>query len=223
MDLGSNMDRQRRIGLTGGIATGKSTVSRLLVERFGLPVLDADTFARQALSPGSPGAQRVIERYGQQVVKGGVLDVRAPRGRSPLTVDRAELGRIVFADEQERRWLERLVHPLVEERFSAEMRCLAESPVVVLMIPLLFETGVQSLCTEIWLVDCDEQQQLDRLLQRDKLTPEEAHHRIEAQWPLAMKRALADVVINNHKSAKPRIVEEHLATQVELHLSSQQG
>lgn len=179
--------RQRRIGLTGGIASGKSSVGALLAAR-GLPVLDADVYARAALAPGSAGTRAVLERYGEQVRAGG--DAAA-------TIDRAALGAIVFADPAERAWLERLVHPLVRARFEAELQRLATEPVVVLMIPLLFEAGLEGLCSEVWLVDCDESQQLQRLMARDGLSEGDARARIAAQWPLARKRALADVVLDN--------------------------
>ncbi|MEB3266075.1 MAG: dephospho-CoA kinase [Cyanobacteriota bacterium] len=177
---------QRRIGLTGGIATGKSSVGRLLAER-GLPLLDADVYAREALAPGSPGAAAVLARYGAQV-QGAVASTQ---------LNRAALGRIVFADAAERRWLEALVHPLVRQRLATELAARAAAPVVVLMIPLLFEAGLEGLCSEVWLVDCDEAQQQQRLMARDGLTAAEAQARMAAQWPLADKRAQADVLINN--------------------------
>ncbi len=175
---------QRRIGLTGGIASGKSSVGRLLAAR-GLPLLDADVYAREALAPGSTGATAVLERYG--------AGVRAPGGE----IDRAALGRIVFGDGAERRWLEQLVHPLVRGRFAAELEELGAEPLVVLVVPLLFEAGLETLCSEVWLVDCDETQQLQRLMARDGLGEADARARIAAQWPLARKRQLADVVLNN--------------------------
>jgi dephospho-CoA kinase len=189
---------QRRIGLTGGIASGKSTVGRLLAAR-GLPVLDADVYAREALAAGSPAALAVLERYGEQVhcADGG------------MALDRAALGRIVFADPTERRWLEQLVHPVVRERFAAELERQAGAPMVVLIIPLLFEAGLEDLCSTIWLVDCDEGQQLARLMARDRLSAADAHARLAAQWPLARKRALADVVLDNRGGP------EQLAAQVE--------
>jgi len=193
---------QRRIGLTGGIASGKSSVGRLLAAR-GLPVLDADLFAREALAPGSAGARAVLERYGDAV--------RVGAGQNGA-VDRAALGRIVFADAAERQWLEQLVHPLVRARFASELERLAAEPAVVLMLPLLFETGLESLCSEVWLVDCDEAQQLQRLLARDGLSDAEARARIAAQWPLARKRLLADRRIDN------RGEPEALAKQVQTAL-----
>ena len=180
---------QRRIGLTGGIASGKSSVGALLAAR-GLPVLDADRYAREALAPGTTATQTVLERYGERV-QGSRKDAEAP------SLDRAALGRIVFADAAERRWLEALVHPLVRQRFEQELAALAEVPVVVVMIPLLFEAGLEGLCSEVWLVVCDEEQQRRRLMARDGLAEPEAQARLAAQWPLERKRALADQLIDN--------------------------
>jgi dephospho-CoA kinase len=181
---------QRRIGLTGGIATGKSRVAELLAGRHGLPVLDADRYAREALAAGSAGEQAVLARYGARV--------RAGSGG----IDRAALGRIVFSDATERGWLEALIHPLVRARFAADLAALAAAPVVVLMIPLLFEAGLEELCSEVWLVDCREDQRLQRLMARDRLSEVEARPRVAAQWPLERKRPLADLVIENSGAAE---------------------
>jgi dephospho-CoA kinase len=194
---------QRRIGLTGGIATGKSTVGQLLAERFGLPLLDADLYARGALAPGTPGARAVLARYGEAVAAG-----------AGDAIDRAALGRVVFADPLERRWLEQLVHPLVRQRFEAELERLAHAPVVVLMIPLLFEAGLESLCSEVWLVTCSPETQLQRLIGRDGLPEHEARGRIAAQWPLARKQALADRLISN--DGDPKALEQQLAAALAL-------
>jgi dephospho-CoA kinase len=194
---------QRRIGLTGGIATGKSTVGQLLAERFGLPLLDADLYARGALAPGTPGARAVLARYGEAVAAG-----------AGDAIDRAALGRVVFADPLERRWLEQLVHPLVRQRFEAELERLAHAPEVVLMIPLLFEAGLESLCSEVWLVTCSPETQLQRLIGRDGLPEHEARARIAAQWPLARKQALADRLI--HNDGDPEALEQQLAAALAL-------
>ena len=176
---------QRRIGLTGGIASGKSSVGRWLAQQ-GLPVLDADQFAREALKPDRQATNTVLQRYGATIQAEGTE-----------AIDRAALGRIVFEDPAERRWLEQLIHPIVRERFDQALTLNTKTPAIVLMIPLLFEAGLESLCSEIWLVDCDESQQLKRLIARDGLSPEAAQARIAAQWPLSRKRALADQVISN--------------------------
>ena len=179
---------QRRIGLTGGIASGKSSVGRLLEAR-GWPVLDADQYAHDALAPNTPASEAVVERFGAAV--GCASDL-----------DRKALGRIVFSDSDERRWLEALIHPVVRERFDQELDALRSEPVVVLMIPLLFEVGLESLCSEVWVVDCDKEQQLERLRRRDGLSPGDAEVRLDAQWPLSRKRALADRVIDNRGSSE---------------------
>ena len=181
--------QQRRIGLTGGIATGKSTVGRWL-EQLGLPVLDADVYAREALSPDSEATHAVLKRYGSRVQSAGSPEQSA-------VIDRTALGGIVFHDPAEKAWLEALIHPLVRKRFEGELFGLRNEPTVILMIPLLFEAGLEELCSEIWLVDCTEHQQLERLMQRDRLTEAEAQARISAQWAMERKRALADRLIVN--------------------------
>jgi dephospho-CoA kinase len=182
------MGQPRRIGLTGGIATGKSTVGRVLAERHGIPVLDADQMARDALAPGTAATLAVLQRYGREVQEAG---------SSPPSLDRPALARLVFADPTERRWLEQLIHPLVRAGFQTELEHLKAEPVVVLMIPLLFEAGLESLCTEIWVVECgSEEEQLHRLQARDGLNREAALERVRAQWPMGEKLARADLVIS---------------------------
>ena len=198
---------QRRIGLTGGIASGKSSVARLLQRDHGLPLLDADVMARQALAPGTAAARQVADRYGDRVLTAGSDPVAA-------VLDRSALGQIVFGDAAQRQWLEQLVHPIVREGFAAELQRLAAAPTVVLVVPLLFEAGLEPLCSEVWLVDCDEQQQLARLMARDNLSAGAAQARIAAQWPLARKRTLATRILDN------RSTPEALAPQVSQALGS---
>jgi len=189
---------QRRIGLTGGIASGKSSAGKLLQEKHGLAVLDADRYARDALAPGTTASQAVLNRYGQKLFCGDQLDRKA-------------LGEIVFNNPIERLWLEQLVHPIVQQMMDQEVIRLAEARTIVLMIPLLFEAGLESRCTEIWLVDCGEKQQLERLIARDNCTNQQALARINAQWPLARKRLLADRVINNRNGSGELEIEVAVA------------
>lgn len=185
---------QRRIGLTGGIASGKSSVGHYLAEQHALPVLDADAYAREALAPGTAATKAVLERYGSAVGEAGQ--------RSPASLDRSALGRIVFSDSRERRWLEQLVHPIVAKRFDVALEDLSAEPVVVLMVPLLFEAELESLCNEIWVVHCSTSQQLQRLMHRDQLSKPVAEARLAAQWPLETKTPLADTVIDNSGAAE---------------------
>ena len=189
---------QRRIGLTGGIASGKSSAGKLLQEKHRLAVLDADRYARAALAPGTTASQAVLNRYGQKLFCGDHLDRKA-------------LGEIVFNNPIERLWLEQLVHPVVKQMMDQEIIKLSDAKAMVLMIPLLFETGLESLCTEIWLVDCDEKQQIERLITRDNCTNQQALARINAQWPLARKRLLADRVINNRNGSDELEIEVAVA------------
>ena len=183
------MPRQRRIGLTGGIASGKSSVGRWLAQQH-VPVMDADQYAHDVLAPGEPAWQAVINRYGSAVLHPGT-DPTQP------ALNRAALGGIVFADAQERRWLEALIHPLVRKRFRIELQRLSSEPITVLMIPLLYEAGLDGLCTEVWVVHCSAAQQRERLIGRNTLSAEAAVQRIQAQWPLERKCQLADQVIDN--------------------------
>ena len=176
---------QRRIGLTGGIASGKSSVAALLKKR-GCPVLDADLYAREALTPGTSASNAVVARYGNRVIKDGTSEI-----------DRAGLASIVFNDPNERSWLEQLVHPIVQRRFDDALRALPDAPIVILMIPLLFEAGLEAWCSEIWVVRCTALQQKERLMARNNYTDTEATQRIAAQWPIDIKAQRADAVINN--------------------------
>ena len=194
----SALNPQRRIGLTGGIASGKSSAGKLLQEKHRLAVLDADRYARAALAPGTTASQAVLNRYGQKLFCGDHLDRKA-------------LGEIVFNNPIERLWLEQLVHPVVKQMMDQEIIKLSDVKAIVLMIPLLFETGIESLCTEIWLVDCDEKQQIERLIKRDNCTNQQALARINAQWPLARKRLLADRVINNRNGSDELEIEVAVA------------
>ena len=189
--------RQRRIGLTGGIASGKSSVSHFLAQQ-GIPVLDADVYAREALAPGSKAAETVLQRFGH-------LLHHPPEGREKVDaasrqIDRETLGQIVFNDAAERLWLEQLIHPIVKVRLEQEIELHSKSSALALVIPLLFETGLDKLCTEVWVVSCSKQQQQERLMTRNGLSAIAAARRIEAQWPLERKRLLADHVIDNSGS-----------------------
>jgi dephospho-CoA kinase len=174
--------KQRIIGLTGGIATGKTTVTDYLAKNFQLPILDADLYARQALT--EERLAKISDRYGKLIVD------------DHGNLDRRKLGAIIFSSEVERQWLEMLIHPYVQECLIAEAQKLA--PVTVVMaIPLLFEAKMEHLVSETWVVACDYQQQLQRLIERNHLSKNEAIERIASQMPQSEKKELADFVIIN--------------------------
>lgn len=176
---------KRLIGLTGGIATGKTTVSNYLADRYALPVLDADVYAREAVVKGSPIFLTICQRYGDQVKL------------STGELNRSALGEIIFNNPQEKQWLEAQIHPFVRDRFAQELQHLTNN-IVVLSIPLLFEANLMALVTEIWVVSCDRSLQIERLQQRNGLTPQQAEARINSQMPLTQKIALADWVLTNN-------------------------
>jgi dephospho-CoA kinase len=180
----SNKSDRRLIGLTGGIGTGKSTVSHYLATAYQLPILDADIYAREAVQLGSPILSAIAQRYSS--------DILLPDG----TLNRQHLGQIVFNNLDQRLWLEQQIHPYVRDRFVQEIdKLLART--VVLVVPLLFEAGMTDLVTETWVVYSSPQQQLERLMQRDHLTLEQAEARINSQMPIAEKCDRADVVLDN--------------------------
>ncbi len=176
---------KRLIGLTGGIGTGKTTVADYLADRYALPVLDADIYAREAVAQGSQILSAIFQRYGNQV--------KSADG----SLNRSALGEIIFNHPQEKQWLEQQIHPFVRDRFAQELQQL-KSKIVVLSIPLLFEANLMALVTEIWVVSCDRSLQIRRLQQRNGLTPQQAATRIASQMSLAQKVALADVVLTNN-------------------------
>lgn len=179
----------RIIGLTGNIASGKSSVARLLAER-GIPVIDADVLAREAVAPGSPALARIVERFG--------LEALAPDG----TLDRTALRRRVFGAPLELDALNAIVHPAVGRLrdVALDRQRAAGAPVVVCDIPLLFEAGLTGSVDTILLVDAPRDVRLDRLVRDRGLAPAEAMQMIAAQMPAELKRARADVVIDNDGS-----------------------
>ena len=190
---------QRRIGITGGIATGKSSVGRHLAA-LGIPVLDADRFAHKALAPGSEGETAVLQRYGKRVAAKSDSYIEDPKSNS--LINRKALGSIVFNEPDERDWLEQLVHPYVRTCFDEALVQLRDDPTVALMVPLLFESNLTALCSEVWVVHCRPEQQLKRLRQRNGLDEAAARARISAQWPLDRKKALADHLLDNSANAE---------------------
>lgn len=176
----------KTVGLTGGIACGKSTVARLLADR-GVATLDADQVARQVVEPGQPALAEIVMRFGD-----GVL-------RADGTLDRKGLGAIVFADPSARRDLEAITHPAIRAQTVGFLMAQAEAGAVAAVVEaaLLVETRSHRLYDELIVVGCSPQIQRTRLLSRDGFTEAEADQRLTAQLPLADKRAVATEYISN--------------------------
>ena len=176
-----------RVGLTGGIASGKSTVARVFRE-LGAHVLDADRIAREIVPPGSPALARIARAFGREMLR--------PDG----TLDRAALGAVVFADAGKRRVLEGILHPLILDEIDrrvAELERGDPEGMVFVEAALIFELGRQAEFDALVVVWADEEQQRRRMMQRDNLSLEEAGRRLDAQMPLSEKRGRAQFVIDN--------------------------
>jgi len=172
------------IGLTGNIATGKSTVAAML-GKLGACVIDADQLAHWAMRAGTEINRRIVERFGHEVLR--------PDGE----IDRSVLGPLVFADPRALRDLERIVHPVVVEETLHQIEA-CQQPVAVVEAIKLLEADMQKHCDAVWVVTCSRQQQIDRLTHMRDLTASQAELRVDAQPPIEEKIARADLVIDNH-------------------------
>lgn len=173
-----------RIGLTGGIASGKSSVAEIWAE-LGAVIVDSDVLAREVVEPGTGGLAEVVDRFGDRVL--------AADG----TLDRAALGQIVFGDPAARADLEAIIHPLVRLRAAEQEAAAPPESLVVQVIPLLVETGQEGSFDQVAVVDLDPELQVARLRQRNGLSEEQARARVEAQAGREERLAKATLVIDN--------------------------
>ncbi|BBL74737.1 dephospho-CoA kinase [Methylomagnum ishizawai] len=171
-----------KVGLTGGIGSGKSTVADLFAAQ-GVPVLDADRVARDLVEPGQPAIAAIARHFGPDLLKAGRLD-------------RERLRRIVFADPAERRWLEALLHPRVYAELERRMAALA-APYCLLVIPLLLETGQRGFVDRLLVVDCPVDLQRQRLQMRDGIDAAQADRMLSAQIGRPQRQAAADDILEN--------------------------
>jgi dephospho-CoA kinase len=174
------------IGLTGGIASGKSTAADYLKQK-GAEIIDADKIAHQVSKKGEKGWQKVVNEFGEEILK------------ENDEFDRAKLAKIVFSDPVKRKKLESILHPIIIDKMKKKANeYLSQAKIVVFMAPLLFETGIDEFCDQVWLIAVDREEQIRRIINRDEITREEAIDRIESQMTLAEKEKRSDVVINNN-------------------------
>ncbi|PCH37912.1 dephospho-CoA kinase [Wolfiporia cocos MD-104 SS10] len=177
------------VGLTGGIATGKSTVSTLL-RAHNVPIIDADVLAREVVAPGTPALKRIVAHFGDSILQ--------PDG----ALDRAKLGAIVFASEAQRKKLNSIVHPAVRRAMLlGVLKCWFRGErICILDVPLLVEAGLWRFVATVVVVYCSPELQLQRLMARDKSSREDAMARLNAQWPMSEKIDYADIVVDNSGS-----------------------
>ncbi|MEJ9228110.1 dephospho-CoA kinase [Peribacillus butanolivorans] len=175
------------IGITGGIASGKSSVS-LYIQELGFTIVDADVASRAVVEPGEEAYHEVVKAFGEDIL---LMDGN---------IDRAKLGSIIFHDQEKRLRLNSIVHPAVRKwmRLKTEKALAAGEETVFMDIPLLFESKLTFMVEKTLLVYVDERVQLERLMNRNGLSETDALARIHSQMPLADKKVLADAVIDNN-------------------------
>jgi len=172
------------IGLTGGIASGKTTVSNLF-SKLDVPIIDTDLISRQLLELNQPGYQKVVEHFGDALLN------------EDQYIDRRKLRRIVFNDQNEKHWLEATLHPIIFRHTRHQIEQHEDAVYVIVVIPLLFETDFQSLVNRILVIDCGAETQIKRLMARDGIELKLAQQMLSQQWDNDARLKLADDVIHN--------------------------
>ncbi|OXX24231.1 dephospho-CoA kinase [Vibrio sp. V08_P9A1T1] len=187
------------VGLTGGIASGKSTVAHLFQQHFSIDVVDADIIAREVVEPGSEGLTAICAHFDLTILK--------PDGQ----LDRAALREKIFADEQEKAWLNQLLHPMIRAKMIADL-AKTTSPYALLVVPLLIENNLQTLVDRILVVDVDLKTQIARTMARDKVSEQQVRSILAAQASREQRLQYADDVIKNsaeNQKLLPQITELH--------------
>ena len=173
------------IGLTGGIASGKTTVANLFKQQFKIDIVDADIVAREVVEPGTPGLNAIVEHFGADIV------------RDDQTLDRAKLREKIFSNPEEKAWLNGLLHPMIREKMVEDLEQVT-SDYALLVVPLLVENKLDSLCDRVLVVDVDPQTQISRTVKRDNVSEEQANAILASQASREQRLALADDVVKNN-------------------------
>ncbi len=195
------------IGLTGGIGSGKTTVSDTF-QSLGVPVIDSDVIARKVVEPNEPGLDEIIRLFGKEVLH--------PDG----TLNRKQLRNLVFASKSAREQLEQILHPLIRQRSQQQLAAL-DMPYAILSIPLLVETGLDDSVDRVLVVDCPEQVQIERICKRDNISSHQARAILVAQCSREQRLQAADDIINNNQSLEGLTQEIHSLHQQYLSIAAQ--
>lgn len=194
MTIGMKQNKPKVVGITGGIATGKSTVSKI-IKNLGYEVIDADIISREVVEKGKPAYRELIAYFGDVI-----LDEYG-------NIDRKELGNLIFNNEEKRKKLNSITHPYIMKAIKESIYNKKEQKIVFVDIPLLIEEidklrDYDIRFDEIWLVYVDEENQIDRLMKRDRIDRTEALNKIRAQMPIEVKKKYATIVIDNRGDIK---------------------
>ena len=182
-------NNQRRIGLTGGIASGKSTITDYIKKYKKIPILDADDLSRELIKPNTYSYKKILDYFGNEIIDN--------KNNSEREINRKLLRNIIFKHSESKEWIEKLLHPLIKEKMIKECSQYKNNQTIVLVIPLLFEAKFEDICTEIWLVKCPKELQKKRLITRDKISEKEAYECINLQLSFEEKRKFSDIILDN--------------------------
>ena len=182
-------NNQRRIGLTGGIASGKTTITNYIRKNKNIPILDADNLSKELIKPNTYGYKKILQYFGNKII--------ANKNNSENEINRKLLRKIIFNNLESKKWIEKLLHPLIKERMIEECSQYKNNQTILLVIPLLFEAKFEDICTEIWLIKCPEELQKKRLVTRDKISIKEAYETISLQLSFEEKRKFSDIILDN--------------------------
>ena len=202
--LQKSKNNQRRIGLTGGIASGKTTITNYIRKHKNIPILDADNLSRELIKPNTYGYKKILDYFGNKIIDN--------KNNSEKLINRKLLRNIIFKNSESKEWIEKLLHPVIKEKMIEECSQYKNNETIVLVIPLLFEAKFEDICTEIWLVKCPEDLQKKRLITRDKISDKEAYDCINLQLSFEEKRKSADIILDNSDDQNNWIktIREHL-------------
>jgi dephospho-CoA kinase len=187
------------VGLTGGIASGKTTVANLFNQQYSIDIVDADIVAREVVEPNSKGLNAIVDKFGSRIL------------RNDGTLDRAKLREIIFAHPDEKEWLNQLLHPMIRAKMLDDLDK-TRSEYALLVIPLMAENGLQSLADTVIVVDVEEETQLRRTIERDNVDHKQAKAILASQATREQRLAIADHVIKNdteNQKLLPQITELH--------------
>ena len=182
-------NNQRRIGLTGGIASGKTTITNFIRKHKNIPIIDADNLSRELIKPNTYGYTKILDYFGNQIIHN--------MNNSEKLINRKLLKNIIFNNAESKEWIEKLLHPLIKEKMVEECIQYKNNQTILLVIPLLFEAKFEDICTEIWLVKCPKELRKKRLIKRDKISEKEAYEIINLQLSFEEKRKLSDTILDN--------------------------
>ena len=182
-------NNQRRIGLTGGIASGKSTITNYIRKHKNIPILDADDLSRELIKPNTYGYKKILNYFGNQIIDN--------KNNKEQKINRKLLRKIIFKNSESKKWIEKLLHPLIKEKMIEKCSQYKNNQTILMVIPLLFEANFEDICTEIWLVKCPYEIQKKRLITRDKISEKEAYEIINFQLSFEEKKNFSDIILDN--------------------------